>query len=93
MDLPQINDHSERDLILHLVACHHGWARPHYEPEQWDIADDVLDEENQEIANEAMCRVARVQRRYGHWYLAWLESLLRCSDYAASRRLDVESGK
>jgi CRISPR-associated endonuclease/helicase Cas3 len=93
MKLPQIKDHPERDLILHLVACHHGWARPHYEPEHWDIADDVFDEENQEIANETMRRVARVQRRFGHWYLAWLESLIRCSDYAASRRLDVESGK
>jgi CRISPR-associated endonuclease/helicase Cas3 len=93
-DHPQINDHSERDLILHLVACHHGWARPHYEqPDHWDIADDVLDEENQEIANEAMRRVARVQRTYGHWYLAWLESLIRCSDYAASRRLEVEHEK
>src|SRR5262245_20379221 len=93
INLPQINDHPERDLILHLVACHHGWARPHYEPKHWDIADDVSDEENQEIANEAMRRVARAQRRFGHWYLAWLESLIRCSDYAASRRLDVESGK
>jgi len=93
MNLPQINDHPERDLILHLIACHHGWARPHYEPEHWDIADDVSDEENQEIANEVMRRVAKVQRRYGHWYLAWLESLIRCSDYAASRRLDVEKGK
>jgi CRISPR-associated endonuclease/helicase Cas3 len=93
MSLSEINAHPERDLILHLVACHHGWARPHYEPEHWDIADDVMDEENQEIANETMRRVARVQRRYGHWYLAWLESLIRCSDYAASRRLDVEKGK
>jgi CRISPR-associated endonuclease/helicase Cas3 len=93
MKLPQINEHPERDLILHLVACHHGWARPHYEPEHWDIADDVFDEENQEIANGTMRHVAKVQRRYGHWYLAWLESLIRCSDYAASRRLDVEKGK
>jgi CRISPR-associated endonuclease/helicase Cas3 len=85
----QISKHPERDLILHLVACHHGWARPHYEPQHGDIADDVLDEENQEIANETMRRMARVQRKYGHWGLAWLESLMRCSDYAASRRLDL----
>jgi CRISPR-associated endonuclease/helicase Cas3 len=85
---PEISKHPERDLILHLVACHHGWARPHYEPKHWDIADDVSDEENQEIANETMRRMARVQRTYGHWGLAWLESLMRCSDYAASRRLD-----
>jgi CRISPR-associated endonuclease/helicase Cas3 len=93
MNRPEINDSPERDLILHLVACHHGWARPHYEPEHWDIADDVSDEENQQIASETMRRVARVQRKYGHWYLAWLESLIRCSDYAASRRLDAENGK
>jgi CRISPR-associated endonuclease/helicase Cas3 len=86
---PQISRHPERDLILHLVACHHGWARPHYEPQHGDIADDVLDEENQEIANETMRRMARVQLKYGHWGLAWLESLVRCSDYAASRRLDL----
>jgi CRISPR-associated endonuclease/helicase Cas3 len=90
---PEIIKHPERDLILHLVACHHGWARPHYEPGHWDIADDVIDEENQEIANETMRRMARVQRTYGHWGLAWLESLMRCSDYAASRRLDQENPK
>jgi CRISPR-associated endonuclease/helicase Cas3 len=93
MSLSEINEHPERDLILHLIACHHGWAKPHYEPEHWDIADDVMDEENQEIANEVMRRVGRVQRRYGHWCLAWLESLIRCSDYAASRRLAAEKGK
>src|SRR5215204_6014765 len=31
--------------------------------------------------------------RAGHWYLAWLESLIRCSDYAASRRLDEEKAR
>jgi CRISPR-associated endonuclease/helicase Cas3 len=91
MSLSEINDHPERDLILHLIACHHGWARPHFEPEQWDI--EVSDEENQEIADGTMRRFARVQQKYGHWYLVWLESLLRSSDYAASRRLDLEKSK
>ena len=90
-DLPTIR--GSRLLTFWMTPPAEEDARPHYEPNQWDIADDVSDEENQEIANEALRRVGRVQRRYGHWYLAWLESLIRCSDFAASRRLDVESGK
>jgi CRISPR-associated endonuclease/helicase Cas3 len=77
--------HAERDLVLHLIGAHHGWARPHFEPEQWDVADDVSDDENAEIAADAMRRFAQLQRRFGHWGLAWLESLLRAADYMASR--------
>ncbi len=82
-----IRGHPERDLILHLIAAHHGWARPHFEPDQWDIADGVSDDENAAVAGETMRRFARLQRRFGHWGLAWLESLLRAADYAASGRL------
>jgi CRISPR-associated endonuclease/helicase Cas3 len=82
-----IRKHPERDLILHLIAAHHGWARPHFEPDQWDIADGVSDEENAAVAAETMRRFARLQRRFGHWGLAWLESLVRAADYAASGRL------
>jgi len=85
-----IRSHPERDLILHLIAAHHGWARPHFEPDQWDIADGVSDEENAAVAAETMRRFARLQRRLGHWGLAWLESLVRAADYAASGRLAAD---
>jgi CRISPR-associated endonuclease/helicase Cas3 len=84
---PTIRSHPERDLILHLIAAHHGWARPHFEPDQWDIADGVTEEENAAVAAETMRRFARLQCRFGHWGLAWLESLVRAADYAASGRL------
>jgi len=33
-----------------------------------------------------MRRFGRLQQRFGRWGLAWLESLLRCADIAASRQ-------
>lgn len=87
-----IRTHPERDLILHLIAAHHGWARPHFEPRHWDIADGVTEEENAEIATETIRRFAQLQRRFGHWGLAWLEALLRSADYAATRRLSAAGG-
>jgi CRISPR-associated endonuclease/helicase Cas3 len=86
---PAIRNHPECDLILHLIAAHHGWSRPYFKPEQWDISDGVSDEENAEIAVEAMRRFARLQRRFGHWSLAWLEALMRSADYIATERLSV----
>ena len=37
-----------------------------------------------EVAREVPQRFARLQRKYGRWGLAYLESLLRAADYAAS---------
>jgi CRISPR-associated endonuclease/helicase Cas3 len=36
------------------------------------------------IAAEIPIRFARLRRKYGRWGLAYLESLLRAADYAAS---------
>ena len=85
--------HPERDLILHLIAAHHGWARPHFEPEQWDIADGVTEEQNSAVAAETMRQFGRLQRRFGHWGLAWLEALVRAADYAATERLSEASAE
>ena len=73
----------ERDLVLHLIAAHHGRARPHFPTvEAFDPEATLAEAET--IATEVPLRFARLQRRFGRWGLAYLESLLRAADYAAS---------
>lgn len=74
--------HSEKDLILHLIAAHHGWARPHFKAEAFPL--EVPPDHAQRAALETMLRYDRLQRRFGWWGLAWLESLLRRADAMAS---------
>lgn len=72
-----------REIILHLVAAHHGRGRPHFPvDEAYDPA--ATEESNSRVAAEVPQRFARLQRKYGRWGLAYLESLLRAADYAAS---------
>ncbi|MDR0967121.1 MAG: type I-U CRISPR-associated helicase/endonuclease Cas3, partial [Myxococcales bacterium] len=82
-DLLQHLSPEERDLALHLVAAHHGRARPLF------FADEQFDPEAKTIDVAALCersaiRFAQLQRRHGRWGLAYLESLLRAADYAVS---------
>ena len=74
----------ERDIVLHLVAAHHGRARPHFPPEEVFDHAAASPAESTAIAMEIPRRFSRLQRRFGRWGLAWLESLLRAADYAAS---------
>ena len=77
----------EKDIVLHLVAAHHGRARPHFPAkESFDIGPDYADV--QSVAAEVPQRFARLQRRFGRWGLAYLESLLRSADYAASAEIE-----
>lgn len=72
-----------RDLALHLIAAHHGRARPHFPTEEaFDPERPLLDADA--LASETPRRFARLQRKYGRWGLAYLESLLRAADWAAS---------
>lgn len=73
----------QRDLVLHLIAAHHGRARPHF-PTAETFDPEATLAEAQTIAAEVPLRFARLQRRFGRWGLAYLESLLRAADYAAS---------
>ena len=77
-DLP--ND--TRDLILHLIAAHHGYARPTISPEG---CEDGSPSALESKAGDAALRFARLQKRYGPWGLAWREAILRAADQSASR--------
>ena len=69
-----------QDLALHLVASHHGGARPLIEARDPDAPPSALSAR----ASEVSLRFARLQRRWGPWGLAWWEALLRAADMQAS---------
>ena len=71
-----------RDLVLHLIAAHHGRSRPTLSPKGCEDGPPSLLESR---AGDAALRFARLQKRYGPWGLAWWEALLRAADQSASR--------
>ncbi len=79
----QLKQHSSRDLILHLIATHHGYARPHFPERAFDKDNPIA--LNRNIAEAAMNRFAQLQIRFGWWQLAYLEAILKAADALASR--------
>lgn len=76
-----------RDLAFHLIASHHGYARPVIPPCDPDIPPSLLNK----LTTDAALRFARLQRRWGPWGLAWWESAFRSADWRASRQLESKS--
>jgi CRISPR-associated endonuclease/helicase Cas3 len=79
-----------KELARHVIAAHHGRARPSFPK------DEVFDPSHpdaacRDLAREVPRRFARLQRKYGRWGLAYLESLLRAADVLAS--LVAEPGR
>ncbi len=95
--LPADFDATQRDLVLHLIAAHHGYCRP--------FAPVIEDPRPQELAfnhnghplrtssatglerldSGVAERFWMLTRRYGWWGLPYLEALLRLADWACSK--------
>jgi len=86
----QALDEDTKALVLHLIAAHHGRARPHFPIEEAFDPERALSDV-QEVASQVPQRFGRLQRRFGRWGLAWLESLVRAADAMASNAI-YESG-
>jgi CRISPR-associated helicase Cas3 len=69
------------ELCLHLVAAHHGHARPGFRVE---AAGPVRTEAVKRAFAATPARFARMQAQYGWWGLAWLETLVKAADVLAS---------
>lgn len=74
-----------QDLALHLIAAHHGYARPLISTASCEDAPPSALEER---AREVALRYSRLQKCWGPWGLAWWEALLRAADVQASRDND-----
>ncbi|MHB1156047.1 MAG: type I-G CRISPR-associated helicase/endonuclease Cas3g [Phycisphaerales bacterium] len=70
------------DLLLHLIASHHGHARP-FAP----LFDDSVwqNPPPHHLGSGVAERFWTMTRRYGWWGLAYLEAVLRLADQHASR--------
>ena len=91
-----LSDAHDEDLVVHLIANHHGRARSlpllrrDSEPRQVRYLDGVRDyaastsEAGPEFANKMAERFWCLSRKYGHHGLAWLETILRQADHQQS---------
>jgi CRISPR-associated endonuclease/helicase Cas3 len=70
------------ELCLHLVATHHGHARPGFRVEAMGP---VVTDGAKRTLSETPVRFAKLQAQYGWWALAWLEALVKAADVLASR--------
>ena len=92
---------NDRDLVMYLVGVHHGWGRPLppiiRDPKprmlSYEFRGHKMNSDSDLTAGGLAASMAerfwRLTEEYGHYGLAWLESILRLSDHQQS----AEEGK
>jgi len=70
------------ELCIHLIAAHHGHARPGFRPE---AAGPLRTDAVKRAIAATPARFAQTQATHGWWGLAWLEALVKAADVLASR--------
>jgi CRISPR-associated endonuclease/helicase Cas3 len=81
------------DLLVHLIAAHHGYARPLArlvaDPAPRPVTA-LVNDQKVTVASDATvdldqpARFARLNDKYGRWGLALLETIVRCADMTTS---------
>ena len=99
-DLPEVE--TSRDLVLHLIAAHHGYARP-FAPVVHDEELPSIELDGRPLSHEQRRQLVpphqldsgvaerfwSLTRRFGWWGLAYLEAVLRLADQQASAAEDA----
>lgn len=99
-DLPEVE--TSRDLVLHLIAAHHGYARP-FAPVVYDEELPSIELDGRPLSHEQRRQLVpphqldsgvaerfwSLTRRFGWWGLAYLEAVLRLADQQASAAEDA----
>ena len=75
----------DRELGLHLIAAHHGHARPFFE----DKADDNRWlRDSQTAREETPARFGALANKWGPWGLAYLEAIFKAADGLVSKEAE-----
>ncbi len=82
-------DPMAQELCRHLIAAHHGRARPGFSTRE-GLDPGVGPLRSGQTAVEVLRLSERCQDRYGRWGLAWLEALVRAADALGSQSPDPE---